>query len=129
MLTSKFLIINTRDELLRIDCSKIVYIESDGNLTKVIMKNKLQLMVSMNLANIQKVITTTLREQAPMFARIGKRHIINTTYITQLNILRQTLLLSDGENFAFQLKPSKEALKQLKTMLMKPITNANQNKQ
>lgn len=128
MLTSKFLIINTRDELLRIDCSKIVYIESDGNLTKVILKNKIQLMVSMNLANIQKFITTTLRDQASLFARIGKRHIINTTYITQINLLRQSLMLSDGENFAFQLKPSKEALKQLKSMLMKPVTNTNLNK-
>ena len=32
--TTNFLFFNSRDELLRLDISKIVYFESDGNYTK-----------------------------------------------------------------------------------------------
>lgn len=31
------LYINTRDELIRLDCSKIVYMEGDGNYTNIVL--------------------------------------------------------------------------------------------
>lgn len=34
------LYINTRDELIRLDCSKIVYMEGDGNYTNIVLANK-----------------------------------------------------------------------------------------
>lgn len=40
MMRMAYLYINTRDELLRIDCSKIVYIEADGNYTTIVHKGK-----------------------------------------------------------------------------------------
>ena len=41
---------NTRDELNRIDVSKIVYFEADGNYTTVVMVNKLRAAIYMNLS-------------------------------------------------------------------------------
>ena len=38
--TTNFLFFNSRDELLRLDISKIVYFESDGNYTNIILTNK-----------------------------------------------------------------------------------------
>ena len=35
--TTNFLFFNSRDELLRLDISKIVYFESDGNYTNIIL--------------------------------------------------------------------------------------------
>lgn len=65
---------------------------------------------------MQQVLSEKLKEQAAIFARVGKRYIINHTYLYQINILKQKLLLSDGENFVFQLDISKDALKKLKQL-------------
>ena len=111
-----YLHLNTRDEFLRIDISKIIYFEADGNYTNIVLANQLKGVVCMNLAHMQQVLSDNLKEQASIFARVGKRHIINHTYVYQINVLRQKLVLSDGESFAFHLDVSKEALKQLKEL-------------
>ena len=111
-----YLYLNSRDELLRIDISKIVYFEADGNYTNIVLANQLRGVVCMNLARMQEILSERLKEQASIFARVGKRHIINHTYVYQVNVLRQKLVLSDGERFAFSLDISKEALKKLKEL-------------
>lgn len=102
--------------MLRIDISKIVYFEADGNYTNIVLANQLRGVVCMNLARMQEMLSERLKEQASIFARVGKRHIINHTYVYQINVLRQKLVLSDGERFAFSLDISKEALKKLKEL-------------
>lgn len=119
-----YLHLNSRDELLRIDISKIVYFEADGNYTNIILINKLKGVVCMNLSQMQKLLTEKLKEQAIIFARIGKKHIINHTYVYQINLNKQRLILSDGSTFAFKLDVSKEALKRLKDL----YTNVNNDK-
>lgn len=111
-----YLHLNSRDEFLRIDVSKIVYFESDGNYTNIILANQLKGVVCMNLGHMQEVLSKSLKENASIFARVGKKHIINHTYVYQINVLRQKLVLSDGASFAYQLDVSKEALKKLKEL-------------
>lgn len=113
---TNYLHLNSRDEFLRIDISKIAYFEADGNYTNIVLVNKLKGVVCMNLANMQEVLTKSLGENARIFARIGKKYIINHKFIYQINPLHQRLILSDGENFAFQLQISKDALKKLKEL-------------
>lgn len=113
---TKYLYLNSRDEFFRVDITKIVYFESDGNYTNIILNNKMKATICMNLTQMQDVLNDSLKEQARIFARIGKRHIINLTYVYQIAILRQKLVLSDGENFEYHLSISKEALKNLRDM-------------
>lgn len=117
-MATEYLYINTRDELLRFDCSKIVYMEGDGNYTNIVLVNKLKASVCMNLSDMQRLIFESLRERATIFARIGKRFIVNLNYIYHINVLRQSLTVTDGVHFAFQLGISKEALKQLKQVMI-----------
>ncbi len=98
---SVYLYLNSRDELLRIDVRKIVYFEADGNYTDVVLVNGLKGVVGMNLARMQKVLSERLRERAAIFARVGKKYIINHTYVYQINVLRQKLVLSDGDHFIY----------------------------
>lgn len=114
----KYLFLNSRDELFRMDISKIVYFEAEGNYTNFVMSDKVKGAVCMNLSEMQKQLTDSLRESASIFARVGKRHIVNLTYVYQISVLRQKLVLSDGEVFAYALNISKEALKALKDMLV-----------
>ena len=120
-----YLHLNSRDELLRIDISKIVYFEADGNYTNIVLANQLKGVVCMNLSHMQQVLSERLKEQATIFVRVGKRHIINHTYVYQINVLRQKLTLSDGKNFAFNLDVSKDALKQLKDLYVSSLNGAD----
>jgi DNA-binding LytR/AlgR family response regulator len=112
----KYLYLNSRDEFFRIDISKIVYFEADGNYTHIVLNNKMKGSVSMNLSHMQQLLTDSLHESAAIFARIGKSYIINLTYVYQIAILRQKLVLSDGENFDYTLNISKDALKALRDL-------------
>ena len=121
---TKYLYLNSRDEFFRVDITKIVYFESDGNYTNIVLNNKMKATICMNLAQMQEVLNESLKEQARIFARIGKRHIINLNYVYQIAILRQKLVLSDGENFEYHLSISKEALKKLRDMYISNLSSA-----
>lgn len=119
----EYLYINTRDELIRLDCSKIVYMEGDGNYTNIVLVNKQKTSVCMNLSEMQRLVSESLRERASIFARIGKRFIVNMTFIYKVQPLHQSLVVTDGVNFAFQLGISKEALRKLKDLMIQRVNN------
>lgn len=115
---SQFIVFNTKTELLRLDVSKIVYFEGDGNYTQIVTINKLKAVVFLNLTQMEKYLAEHLVDCKSIFMRVGKRFIINTGYIYQVNTQKQQLILSDYEHFAFALGISKEALKQMKDLLI-----------
>ncbi len=116
-MNNTYLHLNSRDEFLRINISRIVYFEADGNYTNIILTNNLKGVVCINLAGMQKILIENLKESASIFARVGKKYIINYSYIYKINVVRQKLTLSDGANFVYELNISKEALKHLKDIL------------
>lgn len=115
---TEYLYINTRNELLRIDCSKIVYMEGNGNYTTIVLINKLKAMVCMNLSEMQRTISEALQERASFLIRIGKRFIVNANFIHRIDLQHHSMTVTDGVHFAFQLGISKEALKQTKSLML-----------
>lgn len=113
-----YIFFNSRDELQRIDVSKIVYFEADGNYTDIIMVNKLRASVCMNLGEMEKAVAAQIGDVAKIFMRIGKRFIINMQYVYSINVLKQQLVLSDYDHFAFQVSISKEALRKMKELML-----------
>ena len=126
MSRTRYLYLNSRDEFFRVDITKIVYFESDGNYTNILLNNKMRATVCMNLAQMQSILSESLKEDAGIFARIGKRHIINLNYVDQIAILRQKLVLSDGEHFEYQVNISKDALKKLRDMYVSGLSTASE---
>lgn len=119
MTTDKvYIFFNSRDELQRIDVSKIVYFEADGNYTDIVMVNKLRASICMNLGEMERAIADQIGDEAKMFMRIGKRFIINMRYVYSINVLKQQLVLSDYDHFAFQVCISKDALKKMKELML-----------
>ncbi|MBR4829791.1 MAG: LytTR family transcriptional regulator [Muribaculaceae bacterium] len=112
------LIFNSRDELLRIDVPRIVYFEADGNYTYIVTCNKIKSAVCMNLGQMEDVLAQRLKEKKSLFARIGKRYIVNLSYIYKINPLKRQLVLTDFNNFSYPLDISKEALKNLKDIMV-----------
>ena len=115
-----YIFFNSRDELQRIEVSKIVYFEADGNYTDIVMVNKLRASILMNLGEMEKALAAQLGAEAQMFMRIGKRFIINLHYVYSINVLKQQLILSDYDHFAFQITISKDALKKMKELMLQP---------
>ena len=108
---------NSRDELLRVDLSSVVYFEADGNYTKFVSVNGVADMLLMNLGRMEELLALRFKDAPGTFARIGKRFIINLSYIYRINTLKQELTLSDQQSFSYTLPISKVALKGLKDLI------------
>ena len=89
------------------------------NYTYIVAANKHKLCITLNLAHTEDALAAQLGENARQFMRIGKRFIVNMNYIYQIDIQKQTLMLSDCERFLFQMPVSKEALKAVKDLVIK----------
>lgn len=119
---NRVIIISNVNELVRVKPERVVYIESDGNYSTMVLHDKTRYVFTMNLAHCQQLIEEQLGSKADTFIRIGKQIIINRTYIFKINVQKQTLIMSDmALNDAFTLSASKEALKQLKVYLESTI--------
>lgn len=116
---AEYLYFNSRDELLRISKSCIVYIEAAGNYTIIHQINGEKGIIGIAMAKMEKMLTASSGEDKSVkFARIGKSHIINLSYIFRINPLKQELVLSDQRTFSYTLDISKDALRKLKELLV-----------
>ena len=117
-MSNKILIISNSNELVRVKPERIVYVESDGNYSTLVLHDKTEQVFTMNLAHFQQMIEEQLGKEAMTFIRIGKQLIVNRAYIFKINPNKQQLIMSDMDvNIAFDLQASKEALKQLKALI------------
>lgn len=117
---------SSRDTLLRVDLSSIVYFEADGNYTKFLTLNGMTDMVCINLGRMEELLALRFKDKPNTFVRVGKRYILNINYIYSINSLRQELILSDQRSFTYKISLSKVALKALKELIsptLKPIKN------
>lgn len=119
---SKVIVISNANELVRVKPERVVYVESDGNYSTMVLHDNTKHVFTMNLAHCQELLEHQLGKEADTFIRIGKQLIINRAYIFKINVQKQTLVMSDMVlNQAFTLAASKEALKQLKVYLESTI--------
>ena len=117
-MSNKVLIISGVNELVRIKPERVVYVESDGNYSTMVLHDKTEQVFTMNLAHCQQLMEEHLGKEAMTFIRLGKQLIINRAYIFKINVNKQQLIMSNAEvNNAFTLQASKEALKQLKALI------------
>ena len=113
-----YVFFNSRDELQRIEVTKIVYFEANGNYTDIVMINKLRASICMNLGEMEKALADQIGNESKQFMRIGKRFIINMQYVYSINVLKQQLILSYYDHFAFQVSISKDALRKMKELMI-----------
>lgn len=115
----RYLMIKTRDELLRIKIGQILYFEADRNYTKLLLSNGIQFTFAINIGKIEELLEKQVSGSNDMLVRVGKSHIINKTHILQINLPKQKLLLLTQEGKPRELVISKDPLKQLKEALEK----------
>lgn len=113
----KTIVFNRRNELLRIPLLKAMFYEAYGNYSYVVFPNKQKVMLPVGLAQVEQLIADHATTKDPIFLRIGKRFIVNTEMIVQVNLGSQRLVLSDFDHpDNFSLPVNKEALKEIKRL-------------
>ena len=107
----RYLIIKTRDELLRIKIGQILYFEADRNYTKLLLSNGIQFTFAINIGKIEEILEKQVAGCNKILMRVGKSHIINKNHILQINLPKQRLLLLTEEGKPKELVISKDPLK------------------
>ena len=74
----RYLIIKTRDELLRIKIGHILYFEADRNYTKLLLSNNIQFTFAINIGKIEELLEKQVAGSNQILMRVGKSHITNT---------------------------------------------------
>lgn len=124
----RYLIIKTRDELLRIKIGQILYFEADRNYTKLLLSNGIQFTFAINIGKIEEILENQVAGSSSILIRVGKSHIINKNHILQINLPKQRLLLLSNEGKPRELSISKDPLKVLKESLEKEMLKIEKEK-
>ncbi len=117
----RYLIIKTRDELLRIKIGQILYFEADRNYTRLLLTNGVQFTFAVNIGKIEEMLEKQVAGCGKILMRVGKSYIINKNHILQINLPKRKLLLLAGEGKPRELVVSKDSLKALKESLEKEM--------
>ena len=113
------LLFNTRDELLRVSLRHVVYFEADDNYIHIYFSNGTIATLLCTLSNMELLINEKLEGKLQPFIRIGKRYIVNSSCIFQINTLKKKLILTCfNAPQLYTLSVSKEALKNLKDLFV-----------
>lgn len=82
---------NTRNGFILIHPDEIVYCQSDGNYSEIILKDKSKNIVCYNLKKLLKEISST------RFVRISRYNIINKDYLVEVDRGKKQCILSTNE--------------------------------
>ena len=92
----RYLIIKTRDELLRIKIGQILYFEADRNYTKLLLSNGIQFTFAINIGKIEEILEKQVAGCNTILMRVGKSHIINKNHILQINYPSRSCIANAG---------------------------------
>ena len=82
---------NTRSGFVMLNLSDILYVDADGNYSKIYLSNNTQEIVTQSLGQMEEELPPT------NFFRINRSIIINIKYLTRVNRRNRTCVISFGE--------------------------------
>ena len=122
---SAYLQFNTRDDFYRVPVNRIVFFVADKNYTVLQLANGKKLMFTFSLQKMQDYIISSLGVAARNFARVGRSHIVNLSYVYHIDLTKQRLVLfAEKESLEYTIPVSKEALRSLRGIFVKPKSKA-----
>jgi DNA-binding LytR/AlgR family response regulator len=120
----KYLMIKTRDELLRINIEHILYFEADRNYTRLLLAGGIQFTFAVNIGKVEEMLAVQISDPNTILIRVGKSHIVNKKHILQINLPKQKLLLLANEGKPRELIIPKDPLRALKESLETEVLRA-----
>ena len=86
----RYLIIKTRDELLRIKIGQILYFEADRNYTKLLLSNGIMFTFAINIGKIEELLEKQVAGSNETLMRVGKRQAISLTKTISCKLICQS---------------------------------------
>lgn len=112
------LCINSRDELFVLDLDRVAYIQASGNYSRIVYIGGMQTMITLGLSKLEDLIKMTIpKERRSPFVRLGRSLIVNQTFLSHINVLKQRLTLSDNQERSYVLEVPKTLLKAYKDLI------------
>lgn len=109
------LCLNWRDQLTIIDLDKVAYFQANGNYVHLVYIGGGTQLLPLGLTALEEYVRRAWpKDVVSPFIRLGRSYIINQTYLSEINVLRQRLVLSDRGEHAFSLSLPKSLLKKYK---------------
>lgn len=116
--------LNSRDELIIIDLDKVVCLQANGNYTNIVYVDGLKVMLSLGLSKMEDLIKAAIPKDSPSsFVRMGRSYIINQKYLSQINIVKQQIVLSDYGKHNYTLTIPKQLLKAYREIIRNKYNN------
>lgn len=120
----EWLRISTSTELVRVQTDDIVFVNADGNYSDVLLYNGKKHTMTFQLHFFNE---TFQQLKNNMFVRVGRSLIVNKNYIYLINITDQKMILTGGKLIGeYEVKASKDALKELKAQLENETLSSGQ---
>lgn len=111
----EWLKISTSTELVRVSTDDIVYVRAEGNYSEILLYNGKKHMLTFQLHFFDEIFQQLGNNP---FVRIGRSLIVNKNYIYLINLTDQKMILTGGKlNEEYEVRASKDALKQIKNLL------------
>ncbi|MCC8038864.1 MAG: LytTR family transcriptional regulator DNA-binding domain-containing protein [Bacteroidales bacterium] len=112
--------INSRDELNLIDLSQLACVQANGNYTQLLYIEGLKLMVNVTMVQWESIIARNAAAKAipNTFVRLGRSVIVNTRFLTQINLIKQRITLSDRISHTITLQVPKQLLKNFRELIL-----------
>ena len=124
------LCINSRDELFVLDLDKVAYIQASGNYSRIVYIGGMQMMITLGLSKLEGMIKMIVpKDRRSPFVRLGRSLLVNQTYLTHINVLKQRLTLSDNQEHSYVLDVPKGLLKAYKELIRKSFAERIKNKE
>lgn len=121
------LCINSRDELTLVELNEVACFQADGNYTTINYMGGQQTTVSLGLSKIEGLVSTAYPKGKPSpFVRLGRSLLVNQTYLCQIDVQKQKLVLSDFRKFKVNISVTKPLLKVFKTFISQQYKGAKE---
>jgi len=119
---------DTRDELTCIETDLVAAVQANGNYSHVVYITKREIMLTHGISKLEEILRA-YNSKSNRFIRLGRSIIINHSYLQKIDVLKQQLVLSDGDKNEIRITIPKQILKSYKSATVKSIQQKSVNKQ
>lgn len=111
---------NSRDELSCIETDMIAVVQANGNYSRIVYITKKEVPLTIGISKLEEALKA-YNGKKNRFIRLGRSFIINHSYLTKVDVLKQILILSDNNKNEIRVSISKNILKSYKGAITKSI--------
>jgi len=111
------IVISKGTELHRFPLDALICVTAEGNYSYVSTLDGRETLVSLQLGQIEDLLSQQLGSGNRNFLRVGRGLIINLDYLNHIDVSKQVLVLSDCRRLRKELSASRDALIKVKELV------------